>query len=232
MLTNILYIILAILIITTLYVVVRTLIFSWRQRGVAPVEGMPIDNDKVAEHLAASIRCQTAPLDDKGTPDPEAFKQLHRMLEETYPLVHQKLKREVINGYSLLYTWQGSRADLEPVMLMAHQDVVSADPTCVDSSTVRRPHRGRIHLGSRHSGHQEPVDRHHGRGRGAAPAGIPPGAHHPVRARARRRDRRSERLQDNGAAAQGVAAFAWRASSTKGAESAQGWQPECGARSG
>ncbi len=32
------------------------------------------------------------------------------MLEETYPLVHQKLKREVVNGYSLLYTWQGSRA--------------------------------------------------------------------------------------------------------------------------
>jgi carboxypeptidase PM20D1 len=35
----------------------------------------------------------------------------------------------VVNGYSLLYIWQGSRADLEPVMLMAHQDVVSADPT-------------------------------------------------------------------------------------------------------
>jgi carboxypeptidase PM20D1 len=140
MLTNILYIILAILIITTLYVVVRTLIFSWRQRGVAPVEGVPVDNDKVAEHLAASIRCQTVPVDDKGTPDPEAFNQLHRMLEETYPLVHQKLKREVINGYSLLYTWQGSRADLEPVMLMAHQDVVSADPT----SWTHPPFEGRL----------------------------------------------------------------------------------------
>ncbi len=64
---------------------------------------------------------------------PKAFKQLHQMLEETYPLVHQKLKREVVNGYSLLYTWQGSRSDLEPVMLMAHQDVVSADPSRVDS---------------------------------------------------------------------------------------------------
>jgi carboxypeptidase PM20D1 len=42
--------------------------------------------------------------------------------------VHQKLKREVVGGYSLLYTWQGSRADLDPVMVMAHQDVVSADP--------------------------------------------------------------------------------------------------------
>ena len=89
---------------------------------------MPVDAQTVAEHLAASVRCQTVPLDDKGTPDPEAFAQLHKMLEETYPLVHQKLKREVINGYSLLYTWQGSRPDLEPVMLMAHQDVVSRRP--------------------------------------------------------------------------------------------------------
>jgi carboxypeptidase PM20D1 len=50
------------------------------------------------------------------------------MLEDTYPLVHQKLTRELVNGYSLLYTWQGNRPDLDPVMLMAHQDVVSADP--------------------------------------------------------------------------------------------------------
>jgi acetylornithine deacetylase/succinyl-diaminopimelate desuccinylase-like protein len=64
-----------------------------------------------------------------GTPDPEAFKQLHEMLATTYPLVHQKLRREVVNNYSLLYIWQGSRSDLEPVMLMAHQDGVSADPT-------------------------------------------------------------------------------------------------------
>jgi len=128
-LTYVLYFILAILIITTIYVVVRTLIFQRSQGSVKVIDGVPIDNPRVAEHLAASIRCKTVPLDDKGTPEPEAFKQLHQMLAKTYPLVHQKLKREVVNGYSLLYTWQGSRADLEPVMVMAHQDVVSADPT-------------------------------------------------------------------------------------------------------
>ena len=108
---------------------VRTLLFAWRQRALRAVEGVPVDARAVAERLAAAIRCQTVPLDDTGTPDPEAFRQLHQLLQECYPLVHQKLKREVINGYSLLYTWQGSRPDLEPVMLMAHQDVVSADPT-------------------------------------------------------------------------------------------------------
>jgi carboxypeptidase PM20D1 len=129
MLPTILYIILAILILTTLYIVVRTIIFQRAQGSIKAIEGVPVDDQQVAEHLAASIRCQTVPLDESGTPNPEAFKQLHQMLEKTYPLVHQKLKREVVNGYSLLYTWQGSRADLEPVMLMAHQDVVSADPS-------------------------------------------------------------------------------------------------------
>ena len=129
MLTTLLYIILAILILTTIYIVVRTVLFQWSYGAVEKIEGIPVDDQRVAEHLAAAVRCQTVPLDDKGTPNPEAFRQLHHMLAETYPLVHQKLKREVVNDYSLLYTWQGSRPDLEPVLLMAHQDVVSADPT-------------------------------------------------------------------------------------------------------
>ncbi len=139
MLTSLVYAILALLVITTLYVVVRTLLFAWRQRAVEPEEGVPVDAQTVAEHLAASVRCRTVPLDDKGTPDPEAFGQLHRMLAETYPLVHSKLKREVINGYSLLYTWQGSRPDLEPVMLMAHQDVVSAGTDPADTAEWTHP---------------------------------------------------------------------------------------------
>ena len=129
MLTTILYLILAILFITSAIVVVRTIIFQWSQGSVEKIEGVAVDDQQVAEHLAAAVRCKTVPLDDTGTPDPEAFKQLDQMLQETYPLVHQQLRREVINGYSLLYIWQGKRSDLEPVMLMAHQDVVSADPT-------------------------------------------------------------------------------------------------------
>jgi carboxypeptidase PM20D1 len=129
MLTTILYFILAILALTAIYIVVRTIIFERSYGSVEEIEGVQVDDQQVAEHLAAIVRCQTVPLDETGTPDPQAFQQLHQMLKETYPLVHQKLRREVVNGYSLLYTWQGSRPDLEPVMLMAHQDVVSADPS-------------------------------------------------------------------------------------------------------
>jgi carboxypeptidase PM20D1 len=139
-LSAVLYFVLAVLVITSIYVVARTLLFQRSQGAVAKIEGVPVDQDRVAEHLAAAVRCVTVPVDEKGTPDPAAFRQLHEMLEKTYPLVHEKLKREVVNGYSLLYTWQGSRAELEPVMLMAHQDVVSADP----AGWTQPPFEGKI----------------------------------------------------------------------------------------
>ena len=71
--STLLYLILALLIITTLFVVVRTILFQRRQGAVKAIEGVPVDDQQVAEHLAASVRCRTVPLDDKGTPDPEAF---------------------------------------------------------------------------------------------------------------------------------------------------------------
>lgn len=135
MLANILYVIIAILIVTTLYVVVRTLVFARRQRNMTAIVAVPVDDACVAQHLAEAVRCPTVPLDDRGTPDPEAFERLHRMLEETYPLVHRILEREVVSGYSLLYTWRGTQSELESVMVMAHQDVVSADPASLDQWT-------------------------------------------------------------------------------------------------
>lgn len=128
MLLNILYAILIILLLTTVYVVVRTILFQRGQGSVKSFTAVPVDAAEIAQHLATAVRCPTAPLDDTGTPDPEAFRQLHQMLAETYPLVHQQLEREVVNGYSLLYTWHGRDPKLEPIMLMAHQDVVSAPP--------------------------------------------------------------------------------------------------------
>ncbi len=122
-------ILLAILILTSILVLVRGVMYRLRHRVIPIEEGVPVDPQKLGENLAASIRCKTVPLDDSGTPEPEAFHQLHSLLEKTYPLVHANLKKEVIGGYSLLYVWEGTNPKLEPVQLMAHQDVVSANPT-------------------------------------------------------------------------------------------------------
>ncbi|MBW7858036.1 MAG: M20 family peptidase, partial [Leptonema sp. (in: Bacteria)] len=49
-------------------------------------------------------------------------------LKQRYPLFHSTLKEEVVNGYSLIYKWQGSDANLQPIALLAHQDVVPISP--------------------------------------------------------------------------------------------------------
>ncbi len=121
--------ILAVLVVTSILVIIRGVMYRLRHRAIPVEEGVPVDPQKLGENLAASIRCKTVPLDDSGTPEPEAFRQLHSFLEKTYPLVHTKLKKEVIGGYSLLYIWEGTNPKLDPVQLMAHQDVVSANPT-------------------------------------------------------------------------------------------------------
>lgn len=52
------------------------------------------------------------------------FEKFNQYLEETFPKTHKYLKREKINEFGLVYTWQGSDPELKPLMLAAHIDVV------------------------------------------------------------------------------------------------------------
>lgn len=57
--------------------------------------------------------------------DWETFLGLHKYLEETYPLVHKTLTKEVFGKVGLLYHWKGTgKSGKLPLMLTAHQDVV------------------------------------------------------------------------------------------------------------
>lgn len=56
----------------------------------------------------------------------EAFTALHAELARSFPLVHERLEREIVAGRSLLYRWRGA-GDGPPAVLMAHQDVVAVD---------------------------------------------------------------------------------------------------------
>jgi carboxypeptidase PM20D1 len=86
----------------------------------------PIKADEVAGRLAESIRFQTVSSADMSKVDFSTYRALHEFLQKSFPLVHAKLEKKVINEYGLLYTWKGSDTDKKPVLLMAHQDVVPA----------------------------------------------------------------------------------------------------------
>ncbi|MDX2377898.1 M20/M25/M40 family metallo-hydrolase [Microbacterium sp. LRZ72] len=79
-----------------------------------------------AERLSRMIRIPTvsAEIDERGA---APFEQFVSLLEELYPLVHERLDRESVTDLGLLYHWRGSDATADPVVLMAHFDVVPAD---------------------------------------------------------------------------------------------------------
>jgi carboxypeptidase PM20D1 len=103
---------------------VNTRRFRSRQIQSSSVEPVPIDESQAAENLASALRIPTVSFEDSGEWKPEPFLAFHQYLETTFPKVHQTLKREIVSEYSLLYTWQGKSANLKPILLLAHMDVV------------------------------------------------------------------------------------------------------------
>ncbi len=87
-----------------------------------------IERDAAAQRLARALRCRTLSDFDPQRVDREPFERLRHVLEESFPLVHQHLKREQVADLSLLYTWPGREPELQPILLMAHQDVVPVEP--------------------------------------------------------------------------------------------------------
>lgn len=109
--------------------VVRATRLASRQPAVASTAEVSLRADaELAAHLAGALRFPTV-SSSSGPVDPRAFEALHAYLQETFPQIHQRLRREVIGGYSLLYTWDGTDPALPAIVLMAHQDVVPAEVT-------------------------------------------------------------------------------------------------------
>src|SRR5678816_217971 len=86
-----------------------------------------VNADSVGAHLAAAVRFPTVSMQD-GTTDSAAFRALHAWMLQTYPLAHQHLRLELVNGLSLFFTWPGTDTTKAPVVLMGHQDVVPVIP--------------------------------------------------------------------------------------------------------
>jgi len=84
--------------------------------------------ERPAESLSLAVQYQTVSFQDPAQVDRSLFLAFHEFLAKRYPLVHQRLKKEVINGLSLLYTWEGSDPKARPIIFCAHIDVVPIAP--------------------------------------------------------------------------------------------------------
>ncbi len=99
-----------------------------RQLEVAPLAPLAVDEAAAAGRLAQAVRLKTISSATDADLSRDQFLALHALLEKEFPRVHATLQREVVNGLSLLYTWQGQDPKAKAVLLMAHQDVVPIAP--------------------------------------------------------------------------------------------------------
>lgn len=82
-------------------------------------------NEKLAtERFQAMIRKKTVSAKD-GSFDKEEFASFLPMLKEKYPKVFSVVEAQLINEFGILIRWKGKNESLDPVVLMAHHDVVS-----------------------------------------------------------------------------------------------------------
>jgi len=84
--------------------------------------------NNAAERLSALVRIPTvsASIDSSGL---APFEELIDTLKQFYPLIHQRLELERVGDLGLLFRWGGAdpALDKQPVVLMAHFDVVPVD---------------------------------------------------------------------------------------------------------
>ena len=94
---------------------------------VQPAQRLALDERQLAERFAGSLRIRTI-SDDRSLEERGLYlAAFHDYLTMTFPLTHAALTREVVDDYSLLFTWPGMNASLPPVVLMGHFDVVPVD---------------------------------------------------------------------------------------------------------
>lgn len=86
---------------------------------------MTFNDQRCIEHLAGMVRFATLSKPVTAEIDFAPFYAFHAYLQETYPLTHKVLQREIVGPAGLLYCWKGTgNSEHLPVLLAAHQDVV------------------------------------------------------------------------------------------------------------
>ena len=123
-------------------VTARTLAFKPKREARPAPDAAGVDGKKVAEDLAAMIRCRTVSNLDHGLEDEAEFEKFRALLRERFPLLHERCAPERVGRNGLLFTWKG-RTSEAPSVLMAHYDVVPAD----EANWSRPPFEGLIEDG-------------------------------------------------------------------------------------
>ena len=105
-----------------------------------------VDINGFAQRLAQLIQIPTVSWTNRSKRDLKVFSQFQEKLITLYPRVHATLKREVHGNFGLVYHWKGKNPNRQPVLFLAHYDVVPAEEKG-DETWKEPPFSGRIKQG-------------------------------------------------------------------------------------
>ncbi len=106
-------IVIAVVLLVAAFLLVRMMLFSRRASNVyieynPSLPKLAVDPLDAARNLSSVIKVETISHEDVEQDVKANFKVLQTKLAKQYPLAHSILKKEILDGYSLLYTWKGS----------------------------------------------------------------------------------------------------------------------------
>ncbi len=103
---------------------------TWKPETAGPrvalAAARAIDVDAAAAHLGEAVRFRTVSNQDPAANAWAEWDRLHAWMQAAYPKAHAAMERREL-GRTLIYRWAGSDPALEPIVLMAHQDVVPVE---------------------------------------------------------------------------------------------------------
>ncbi len=121
-------------------VLISVLLFNTFRTGPSETsivaQPAPKITDSALSHFQGAISFKTISWGDPSLWDSTQFIAFQAFLAKTYPRMHAALSPEKVEGYTLLYTWTGADSTLNPIILMAHQDVVPIEESTRDQWTV------------------------------------------------------------------------------------------------
>lgn len=106
-----------------LFLIIKTLSTESNQINVPPFEDI-IQPEGAIERFVEALSYRTISFEDPEDFDSTQFEQFNAFLLNTYPSVFEKCEHTIISDYSHIIKWEGTQQELDPIILMAHIDVV------------------------------------------------------------------------------------------------------------
>jgi carboxypeptidase PM20D1 len=113
-----------ILLVVVVVVVFRTIQFVPTESNVEKQLVKTSDPSAAVERLSQAIQIPTISWSAEAATEVEAFNRLNQHFEQSFPAVYANLSVSKVLEHGRLIEWRGTDPNLEPLLLLAHTDVV------------------------------------------------------------------------------------------------------------